>query len=185
MSAIKKAKIMNDVEMDQILNRLAAEIIEQSDEHILLVGIERKGTPLARRLFEKIEKMQVSKIKIGSIDISFYKDDQTLVADSPICRGFQSPIEDLSDVDMVLVDDVIYSGRTILTAINEIMKKNVPNKIRLAVLIDRGHHRFPILPNYVGKNVPTTKSEHIEVKYHEVDGVDEVLIMEMEKENEN
>ncbi|WP_372368973.1 bifunctional pyr operon transcriptional regulator/uracil phosphoribosyltransferase PyrR [Candidatus Uabimicrobium sp. HlEnr_7] len=171
---------MNDVEINQVLNRLAAEIIEQSQQDIILVGIHRRGVPLAARLLQKIQNLGGTSTQMATIDISFYQDDLTQVAEQPIFKEFQGP--EFSNKDIVLIDDVIYSGRTVLTAINEIMNKGLPNKIRLAVLVDRGHHRFPIQADYAGKLVPTRKSEHIKVMLKEIDGEDKVLIMEVEND---
>ena len=180
----EKTTIMDGVEVNQVLNRLAAEIVEQSQE-ILLVGSHRRGVPLAQRLLEKINNLGNTDTNLATIDISFYQEDLTQLAEQPIFKEFDCPIDDLSNKDIVLIDDVIYSGRTILTAINEIMQKGLPNKITLAVLVDRGHRRFPIRPDYAGKLVPTRRSEHIKVMLEEIDGQDKVLIMEVENDGQN
>lgn len=181
MNAIEKTRIMDDTEIDQVLTRMSAEIMEQLPRPILLVGIHSRGVPLAQRIFEKMNALGCKRVEFATINISFYKDDLTLLADKPIFKGFDSPRSDLKDVDVVFVDDVLYSGQTILTAINEIMKYSIPGRIRLAVLIDRGHRCFPIRADYVGKLVPTRKTEMIKVMLKETDGEDRVIIMELEQ----
>lgn len=184
MMLIEKTTIMDSVEINQVLNRLAAEIVEQSQQDLLLVGIHRRGVPLARRLLQKINNLQMTNAQLATIDISFYQEDLTPLANEPIFKGFECP-NNITNKDIILIDDVIYSGRTILTAINEIIKKDSANTIRLAVLIDRGHRCFPIRADYTGKHVPTRKSEHIKVMLEEIDGEDKILIMEVENKSDS
>ena len=174
-----KAKIMDFAALDRELMRLAHEITEKNGgaAGLCLVGIKRRGEPLARRLAENIERIEGERVPCGSVDISLYRDDLKPVADSPIVRPAALPF----DVDgrvAVIVDDVIYTGRTARAAIDAVLDCGRPRAIRLAVLVDRGHRELPIRPDFVGKNIPTSRSETVEVRLPEYDGETGVYITE-------
>lgn len=170
--------IMDENSINRTLSRLAHEIIETNpDEHtICLVGIRRRGVPLAERLAQNIRRFSDIDVLLGELDITLYRDDlmeksgQSKV--SPIELGF-----DVRDKTIVLVDDVIYTGRTVRAAIDALINIGRPKKIKLCVLIDRGHRELPIRGDYVGKNVPTSHKEFISVRLPEFDGKTEVVII--------
>jgi len=175
----EKAKIMTAEKLARTLRRIAHEIIEKNSciEDLVLVGIKRRGVPLAERLAEHIRQIEGVQVPVGVLDITMYRDDfsskdhQLVINKSEI----NFPVEGKR---VVLVDDVLYTGRTVRAALDALMDLGRPNIIQLAVLVDRGHREIPIRADFVGKNVPTSKNEIISVKVTEVDGVDEVTIQE-------
>jgi pyrimidine operon attenuation protein/uracil phosphoribosyltransferase len=173
-----KSQIMDKDQMERSLQRMAHEIIEQNRglEKIRLVGIRSRGVPLAERLSSYLKLITNQEIPVGILDITLYRDDLSTISHQPIIKG--SAIDfDIEDAVIVLVDDVLYTGRTVRAAIDALMDFGRPKQIQLAVLIDRGHRELPIKADYVGKNVPTSKEEIIKVALEEIDGEDSVQIV--------
>lgn len=175
----KRKVIQSKEEIDKSLKRIAHEILEKNEAgtNIVLIGIMRRGVTLAKRLSEKIEEIGGVKVPIGALDINLYRDDLSEIAAQPVLRKTEIPFS-LKDKKVILVDDVLYTGRTIRAALDAIIDLGRPCFIQLAVLLDRGHRELPIRADYVGKNVPTSQRELIDVKLVEDDGVDEVIIQE-------
>ena len=174
---IEKAQIMDINSIDRAINRIAHEIIERNHgaEDLVLIGIQRRGAPLARMIARKISELEGCDVPVGILDITFYRDDLTLRSEHPVVKDTVIEFE-ITDKEIVLVDDVIYTGRTIRAAIDAIIDFGRPRRIQLAALIDRGHRELPIKADYIGKNVPTSRSEQVNVRLSEIDGVDEVTI---------
>ena len=168
-----KARLMDGDTMQRTLTRMAHELIEQLEplENVVLVGIKRRGVPLANRLAAIVEKNAQIRIPVGELDISLYRDDLTRISEQPQVSPTVLPV-DITGRTVVLVDDVLYTGRTVRAAMDALMDMGRPARIRLAVLIDRGHRELPIRPDYVGKNVPTSQSERVGVQVEEIDGGD-------------
>ncbi|RMG51783.1 MAG: bifunctional pyr operon transcriptional regulator/uracil phosphoribosyltransferase PyrR [Acidobacteria bacterium] len=175
----EKAKIMDAASIKRVLSRLASEIVERNKgtDDLLLVGIHRRGVPLAKRLAERIDLLEGVTVPVGALDITLYRDDLSTIAPHPVVSKTEFPI-DITDHNLILVDDVLYTGRTVRAALDHIMDYGRPRRVQLAVLVDRGHRELPIQADYVGKFVPTKDSEIIKVMVKEIDGVDEVLIVE-------
>lgn len=174
-----KARIMDEAAMDRALSRIAHEVTErnQGTDKLALIGIQRRGVPLAKRLAERILSFEGVQVPVGILDITFYRDDLSLLDDHPLVKDTDIPFP-ISGMDMVMVDDVLYTGRTARAAMDAIMDIGRPRTIQFAVLIDRGHRELPIRADYVGKNVPTSQDEVVHVCVTEVDDRDEVLIAE-------
>ncbi|MBO3377243.1 bifunctional pyr operon transcriptional regulator/uracil phosphoribosyltransferase PyrR [Clostridium perfringens] len=174
-----KASLLDENAIRRALTRLSHEIIEKNKgvEDIVLVGIKRRGYPLAERLSEFIEKFEGVKIPVASVDITLYRDDLTNVSDTPNLNDPKIDV-DIRGKKVIIVDDVLYTCRTARAAIDAIMDKGRPEFIQLAVLVDRGHKELPIRADYVGKNIPTSKDEIIKVQIKEIDGTDSVEIYE-------
>ena len=170
------AKILDNRQLKRALTRIAHEILErnQGPEKVVIVGIQSRGYYLAGRLAQGIEKIESHKIPVGSLDISLYRDDVG-TNPQPILKKTEIDF-DLTDKHIVLVDDVLYTGRTIRAAMDALMDLGRPASIQLAVLIDRGHRELPIRPDYIGKNIPTAIKERISVKLKEEDGDDSVAL---------
>jgi len=169
--------ILSSLDIKRVLTRIAHEIIERNKttQHLVLVGIHTRGVPLAKRLAINIEKYSGSKIPVGALDINPHRDDLS----SPNLRPFVHHTNIPVDIDgkiLVLVDDVLYTGRSVRAAMDALTNLGRPQSIQLAVLIDRGHREMPIRPDYVGKNIPSSKHEEIQVKLMGTDGIDEVSI---------
>ncbi len=166
--------------MRRALVRIAHEIIERNKgvENVLLVGIRTRGVPIAERLAAAIGRIENSSIPVGMLDITMYRDDLSTLAYNPIVHGTEIDV-DLSGKIVVLVDDVLYTGRTIRAALDAIMDMGRPRAIQLAVLIDRGHRELPIRADFAGKNVPTSHKEAVNVRLAEEDGIDEVVICDI------
>ncbi|PAB58858.1 bifunctional pyr operon transcriptional regulator/uracil phosphoribosyltransferase PyrR [Anaeromicrobium sediminis] len=174
-----KAKILDEKAIQRATTRIAHEIIEKNKgiENIVIVGIKTRGVPFAKRIVEKIEEIEGQKVNWGSLDITLYRDDLTKVSDNPIVNS--NNIEcNINGKVVVLVDDVLYTGRTVRAAMDAIMDVGRPNSIQLAILIDRGHRELPIRADFVGKNVPTSNEEIVKVQFEEIDGTNIVLIEE-------
>ena len=171
--------IMTSEDIRRTLARIAHEIIERnkSTEHLILVGMHTRGVPLAKRLAANIEGFEQSKIPIGTLDISLYRDDLSSLELKPIVQRTDIP-DNTDGKSIVLVDDVLYTGRSIRAAMDALIDLGRPRSIQLAVLIDRGHREMPIRADYVGKNIPSSRHEDIQVRLVETDGVDEVVIVE-------
>jgi pyrimidine operon attenuation protein / uracil phosphoribosyltransferase len=175
-----KALIMDSIALERALKRIAHEIIEKNNgaQGIALIGIQRRGVPLAKRIAKYIEEYEGVSVKLGSLDITFYRDDLSLLSDHPIIKGTDIPF-DINKKTVVLCDDVLYTGRTARAALDALMDLGRPDYIQLAVIVDRGHRELPIRADYVGKNIPTSKSEVISVRVTEFDGVDNVAINDL------
>jgi pyrimidine operon attenuation protein/uracil phosphoribosyltransferase len=179
VSAREKAQVLDETGLDRALTRIAHEIVEQAGggEGVALVGIKTRGVTLAERIATKIAAIEGTKPAVGALDITLYRDDLGLKAAQPIVRSTEIgfPIKGRT---VVLVDDVLFTGRTIRAAMDALMDLGRPRIIRLAVLMDRGHRELPIRPDYVGKNLPTSRREKVAVMLREHDGVDRVVIQE-------
>ncbi|MBU9712444.1 bifunctional pyr operon transcriptional regulator/uracil phosphoribosyltransferase PyrR [Evansella tamaricis] len=171
--------ILDEQAIRRALTRIAHEIIERNKgvNNSILVGIKTRGIYLAQRLAERIEQIEGQKINVGEVDITLYRDDlQKKTEDhEPELKGTDISV-DITDKKVILVDDVLFTGRTVRAALDALIDLGRPAQIQLAVLIDRGHRELPIRPDFVGKNVPTSKSEVVVAKLAEVDGLDEVII---------
>jgi pyrimidine operon attenuation protein/uracil phosphoribosyltransferase len=176
-----KAQIMDEQGLDRTLTRLAHEILEHNKGagNIVIVGIRTRGEFLARRIARKIETVEGATLSIGSLDITLYRDDLLGKLEQPQLKGTDI-LFDLNGRDVILIDDVLFTGRTIRAALDELIDLGRPRTIQLAVLVDRGHRQLPIRADYVGKNVPTSSTESIRVHVKEVDGEDSVLLMHPE-----
>lgn len=176
-----KAQIIDEDGMDRTLTRLAHEILERNKgaANIVIVGIKTRGEYVARRIAKKIEEVEHLTLGIGSLDITLYRDDLLGKLEQPQMKGTDI-IFDISGKDVVLIDDVLYTGRTIRAALDELIDLGRPRSIQLAVLVDRGHRQLPIRADFVGKNVPTSSQESIRVHVREIDGEDAVLLMHPE-----
>lgn len=170
----KKADIMDEAAMSRAVKRIAHEIIEHNKgvENLLLIGIQRRGVPLAERIGQLIEQAE-GPVPVGTLDITFYRDDLSLLSEHPRLKGTDVPA-DVNGKNIVLIDDVLYTGRTARAAMEAVMDMGRANSIQLAVLIDRGHRELPIRADYVGKNVPTSRQEMVRVCVKEFDGVESV-----------
>jgi len=178
MTLTHKATVMDEKAIKQALRRIAHEIIERNKgiENIVLIGVRQRGVPLARRLQAYLNEIEGSEIPLGILDITLYRDDLSGRQDQPIVHTTEVSF-DLTEKHVVLVDDVLYTGRTIRAAMDALIDLGRPATIQLAVLIDRGHRELPIRADYVGKNVPTSRSELVEVKVQEIDQTDQVDIL--------
>jgi len=172
-----KAEIMDEIGINRAITRISHEILEKNKgvEDLVLIGIQRRGVPLAKMISKKIKEVEGTSIPVGILDITFYRDDLSMLSEHPVVNGTQIDFP-VNDKKIVLVDDVIYTGRTVRAAIDAIMDIGRPRMIQLAVLIDRGHRELPIRPDYVGKNVPTSKNEIVHVKLEVYDGENCVTI---------
>ncbi len=175
-------QIMTAEEIRRATIRISHEIVEKQagTAGLVLIGIQRRGVPLAQRLAAAIREHEGVEVPVGALDITFYRDDLSLIAQQPIVKGTDIPV-DLNDKTVVLVDDVLYTGRTIRAAMDALVDFGRPRAIRLAVLIDRGHRELPIRADHVGKNVPTSREEQVAVRLVEVDGEDSVSIERVER----
>ena len=165
------------------LSRIAHEIIERNDDldTLALVGIRTRGVPLAERLAELIEERSGVEPNLGAVDITFHRDDRDAPPEQPVVNATELDFE-LAGSTCVLVDDVLYTGRTIRAAIETLFEQGRPARVQLAVLVDRGHRELPIRPDYVGKNLPTSRAERIQVQLVETDGIDQVLLVNAPEE---
>jgi pyrimidine operon attenuation protein/uracil phosphoribosyltransferase len=179
-----KAQVMDEENIRRALYRLSHEITEHNSgtDDLILVGIRTRGVPLSNRLAQLIKEHEGVQVPVGTLDITFYRDDLSLISTQPVLHRTEIP-EKLSGKRIILVDDVLYTGRTVRAALDALMDLGRPAAIQLAVLIDRGHRELPIRADYVGKNVPTSKKESVHVKLKETDGLDQVLIIESESAN--
>ncbi len=173
-----KAIIMDEKAIERALFRISHEIIEKNKgvENIVLVGIMTRGWPLAHRLAKKIEEIEGSKVPLFSLDITYYRDDYEKDDRAPL--SVKSVDFNIKDKTVVLVDDVLYTGRTVRAALDAIVDQGRPKNVELAVLIDRGHRELPIRADFIGKNVPTSRLERISVQLEETDGANQVIIAE-------
>lgn len=176
-----KAQIMDEAAVERTLVRIAHQIIEKNHgtENLCLIGIKTRGIPLAERLSKNIEKIEGTRVPVGKLDITLYRDDLTLVADAPVVSDTHIPF-DVKGMTVVLCDDVIFTTRTARAAIDALISLGRPARIQLFSLIDRGHAEFPIKPDFVGKNIPTSLREIVAVRLAECDGETGVSIYEKE-----
>ncbi len=177
----EKAQLMSASEIERTLVRLAHEIIEKNNgiKDLALIGIRRRGVPLAQRLGRIIQRIEGTAIPVGTLDISLYRDDLSTVGPKPVVQknDVGCPV---TDMNVVLIDDVLYTGRTTRAALDALVDHGRPRRVQLLVLIDRGHRELPIEAGFVGRTVQTTRNEIIEVKLQETDGMEKVLLVEKE-----
>ncbi|KLU60503.1 bifunctional protein PyrR [Peptococcaceae bacterium CEB3] len=183
MEGTVKSKIMDEDALRRALTRIAHEIVEKNKgtENVVLIGIRRRGVPLAERLRHQIAEFEGTSLPLGILDITLYRDDLSTIDVQPVVHETDVPFS-VQGKNVVLVDDVLFTGRTARAALDATMDLGRPKRIQLAVLVDRGHRELPIRADYVGKNVPTSRREIISVCVKEVDGEDEVLLLEMPHE---
>jgi pyrimidine operon attenuation protein/uracil phosphoribosyltransferase len=176
-----KAQVMDEENIRRSLYRLSHEITEHNKgtSDLVLVGIRSRGVPLANRLADFIKQSEGTSVPVGILDITFYRDDLSLIASQPVIHRTEMPVN-ISNKKIILIDDVLFTGRTVRAALDALMDLGRPACIQLAVLIDRGHRELPIRADFVGKNVPTAKREGVQVKLLETDGEDRVVIVENE-----
>ena len=169
--------LLDDSAINRVLTRIAHEILEANKgaKDLILVGIETRGVPLAKRLAEKIKTIEGVEVTVKKVNITFYRDDLEKKYEQPV-RGEFDITEEISGKTVILVDDVIYTGRTVRAAMDALMDIGRPNYIQLAALIDRGHRELPIRPDYIGKNIPTSKKEVVHVRIQEIDDENSVLL---------
>ncbi|MDQ0155943.1 pyrimidine operon attenuation protein/uracil phosphoribosyltransferase [Robertmurraya andreesenii] len=175
----KKAVVLDEQAIRRALTRIAHEIIEKNKgiEGCVLVGIRTRGIFLARRLAERIQQIEGAQIPVGELDITLYRDDLTKLTENeePLVKGSDIPVE-ITNEKVILVDDVLYTGRTVRAALDALVDIGRPSSVQLAVLVDRGHRELPIRADYVGKNIPTSSSEKIVVELVEIDENEQVSI---------
>jgi pyrimidine operon attenuation protein / uracil phosphoribosyltransferase len=179
MEFIEKASVMDAERMRRAVSRIAAEIVESNRgvERLLLVGIQRRGVPLAEQIAADVGRLEGHTPPVATLDIAFYNDDLSLVGPQPVVR--ESPLPaDIADASVVLVDDVLYTGRTIWAGVDHLLKHGRTRKIQLAVLIDRGWREIPVHADFVGRHLPTTQNEIVKVMLPQFDGVERVVIVE-------
>ena len=175
----EKAQLMDEKAIGRAITRISHEIIERNKgiEDVVLVGIKTRGVPIADRIGKKIQQIEGASVNTGEVDITLYRDDLKKIDVDPVINGSNVQFS-IDDNIVILVDDVLYTGRTVRSALDAIIDIGRPKAIQLAVLVDRGHRELPIRADYVGKNVPTSKGEIISVKLSEIDGEDSVTINE-------
>ncbi len=173
----QKRSIMDAAAMQRAITRIAFEIIEKNKgiDDLALIGIQRRGVLMANLLKEKLEELEKKEVPMGILDIAFYRDDLSLRSDMPVINGTSIDFM-IFDKKIVLVDDVLFTGRTARAAMEAVMELGRPKKIELAVMVDRGHRELPIRADYVGKNIPTSKDELIHVLFEDLDGINEVAL---------
>jgi pyrimidine operon attenuation protein / uracil phosphoribosyltransferase len=172
--------VLDEDDMRRTLVRIAHEIVERNDDpdRLAIVGIHRRGAVLARRIHALLGDLLEREVPIGDLDIAFYRDDVSRRTEQPVVHASHVDF-DVDGMTIVIVDDVLYTGRTVRAAIEALFDYGRPAKVQLAVLADRGHRELPIRPDYVGKNLPTSRAERVNVRVEEIDDVDEVRIVQM------
>jgi pyrimidine operon attenuation protein/uracil phosphoribosyltransferase len=180
----QKAQLMSASEVERTLIRLAHEILEKNNgvEDLALVGIRRRGVPLAERLAKIIQRIEKKPVLLGTLDITLYRDDLSTLDSKPVVHDSKLEIP-ITDKSVVLVDDVLYTGRTTRAAMDALFRVGRPRRLQLCVLIDRGHRELPIEAAFIGRTVQTTENQIIEVKLREVDDAEKVLLMEKQQVN--
>jgi pyrimidine operon attenuation protein/uracil phosphoribosyltransferase len=181
MKVRTKARVMDSDDLRRAVTRIAHEILERNGgiDNLAVIGIQTRGSFLARRVAGAIESIEGEAVPVGVLDITLYRDDLQTIADQPVVNESDIPF-DVQGKTIILVDDVLYTGRTVRAALDEIIDFGRPKSVQLAVVVDRGHRELPIRADYVGKNVPTSASEIVAVLMNEKDGSDEVLIQTVE-----
>ena len=179
MQVREKAQIMDGAAIQRVLTRVAHEIVEKNKGtgDLVLIGLRSRGVDLARRLSQRLKEIDGVDVPVGALDITLYRDDLGKGGPQPAVRRTEIPFS-IENKKVILVDDVLYTGRTIRAAMDGLMDLGRPRTIQLAVLVDRGHRELPIRADYVGKNVPTAKTEQVQVMLQEEDGVDRVVILD-------
>src|SRR5580658_8211307 len=179
MRLVEKSQLMSAAEIDRTLQRLAHQIVEKSGgtKSLALIGIRRRGVPLAQRIARAMRGIDGVDVPVGTLDITLYRDDLSKVAAHPVLHSSEIPFA-VDDKDLILVDDVLYTGRTIRAAMNGLFDLGRPKRVRLAVLIDRGHRELPIEASFIGRHVQTSAMEIIEVRLSEVDSEERVMLVE-------
>lgn len=179
MRVVEKSQLMSATEIDRTLQRLAHEIVERSGgtQNLGLIGIRRRGAPLAQRIVGAMREIDRVEVQVGTLDITLYRDDLSTVATQPVLQSSEIPFS-VDDKNIILVDDVLYTGRTVRAAMNAMFDLGRPRSVRLCVLIDRGHRELPIEATYVGRMVQTSAREIIEVRLREVDNEERVMLVE-------
>jgi len=177
MEHTEKIQIISSPEIKRTLYRLSHEILERTpeSEHIVLLGIQTRGAYIAKRIKKIIKEIEKVELPLGVLDITLYRDDLTTIGPSPLVKETKIDF-DIDGKVVILIDDVLFTGRTIRAALDEIMDFGRPKRVELMVLVDRGHRELPIRADFVGKNIPTAQDEAVEVKLKEIDGKDEVLV---------
>jgi len=179
ISTREKAQLMSASEIERTLVRLAHEVLEKSDDldRLAFVGIRRRGVPIAQRLAQKIKALENRDVPVGILDITLYRDDLSTVGTQPVLNATEISFP-VTGKDIILVDDVLYTGRTIRAALDALFDHGRPARVQLLVLIDRGHRELPIEARFVGRTVPTTEDEFIEARFKEIDQTEKVLLVE-------
>jgi pyrimidine operon attenuation protein/uracil phosphoribosyltransferase len=179
MRMIEKTQLMTATEIDRTVQRLAHEIVEKSGgtANLALIGIRRRGVPLAKRIAQAMRGIDGVDVPVGILDITLYRDDLSKVAAQPVLQSSDIPFT-VDDKDLVVVDDVLYTGRTIRAAMNGLFDLGRPKRVRLCVLIDRGHRELPVEASFVGRNVQTSDAEIVEVRLNEIDQEERVMLVE-------
>ena len=182
MGSTTRVRVLDAASIDRSLTRIAHEILERNKglRTIALVGVQTRGVPLARRLAARLGAIEGVVPPVGVLDINLYRDDLSRIADHPILKRTEIPY-DLDDAVVILVDDVLFTGRTVRAALDALMDLGRPRQIQLAVLVDRGHRELPVRADFVGKNLPTAETERVDVLLTETDGEDEVVIVKDEE----
>jgi len=177
---VVKGRLMSGSEIERTLVRLAHQIVEKNNgvENLVLVGIKRRGVPLATRLAGVIEQTEKTPVPVGTLDITLYRDDLSTVGAAPVIKTATPLGTDIIDKNVILLDDVLYNGRTVRAALDALFDHGRPRRVQLCVLIDRGHRELPIEAAFIGRTVQTTDSEIIEVKLSEIDDEEQVLLVE-------
>jgi pyrimidine operon attenuation protein/uracil phosphoribosyltransferase len=175
----EKAQIMSASEIERTLVRLAHEILEKTEDldRLAFVGIRRRGVPIAQRLAAKIKALENRDIPVGALDITLYRDDLSAIGAQPLVNATEISFP-VTDKDIILTDDVLFTGRTVRAALDALFDHGRPARVQLLVLIDRGHRELPIEARFVGRTVPTTRDEMVEVRLREIDQTEKVLLME-------
>jgi pyrimidine operon attenuation protein/uracil phosphoribosyltransferase len=179
MQIVEKAQLMTATEIDRTLQRVAHEIVEKSGgtSNLALIGVRRRGVPLANRIAQAMRGIDGVDVPVGTLDITLYRDDLSLVAAQPVLQSSDIPFG-VDGKDLVLVDDVLYTGRTIRAAMNGLFDLGRPKRVRLCVLIDRGHRELPVEASFIGRTVQTSDTEIIEVRLKEIDQEERVVLVE-------
>src|ERR1700758_1020693 len=179
MRIVEKSQLMSASEIDRTLQRLAHQIVEKcgGTKHLAMIGIRRRGVPLAQRIAKAMRGIDGVDVPVGTLDITLYRDDLSKVAQHPVVHSSEIPFP-VDDKDLIVVDDVLYTGRTIRAAMNGLFDLGRPRRIRLCVLIDRGHRELPIEASFVGRHIQTSDAEIIEVRLTEVDQEERVMLVE-------
>ena len=178
MELVQSHVLMDEAAINRALIRISHEIVEHNGglENVAVIGIQKRGVPLATRIRNTLEEIEGIKVPMGILDITFYRDDLSTLSAHPVVHGTDITFN-VNDKKIILIDDVLFTGRTTRAAIENIFDMGRPENIQLAILVDRGHRQLPFRADYVGKNIPTSLSEHIDVEVKEVDGQDRVLLL--------